>query len=172
MAKNKITALNERIIKLRDELEIQAPTLKSEFDIFKIVIFPKNSSREGEIMDYREANRQYMISNKGEQLPFEIYKQTISDLLDNKKGFYQQTYIRNVYKNASSTADATASTLFEHGYFSEYEYDKFTNMSRINKIKFMQEMGKMMTDRDTRERYSSEQIIEALLDKYNLLDEG
>ena len=170
MSKNKIKSLNERIIKLRDELEIQPPTLKSEFDIFKIVIFPKNSSREGEIMDYQEANRQFMISNKGNQLPFEVYKQTISDLIDSKKGFYQQTYIRNVYNNAASTADATAETLFENGYFSEYEYDKFTNMSRINKIKFMQEMGKMMTDRETKDRYASEQIITALLDKYNLLD--
>lgn len=171
MPSNDITKINERIVKIRDFYGMQPITLKSEFDIMRLVIYPKGSSREGEIMSYNEANRIYQINNNGKSLPLSIYTDVISDITDTEKPFYRETYINYQLSKAKSSAESTAETMNEHGILTDYEFEKIMSLSRMKKIQLMQKLGERLNSVKGTNEYDSDMIISQVLAEFDIIDE-
>lgn len=168
---NRIRNVNRRIQNIKNN-EVQPWTLKSEANIFGLILRPKGSSKEGEILTYKEADFYYRKNNNGTPLPPSTYYEAVEDFLDN---YANKVTVNYAYEQAKEVGLKRITSLLNSGRsFDELDldnvddiiekFDVLINMKAKDFVKFMQELGETLNNLP--KGYSSDQALIEFVDQY------
>lgn len=168
---NRIRNVNRRIQNIKNN-EVQAWTLKPEANIFGLILRPKGSSKEGEVLTYKEADFYYRKNNNGTPLPPSLYYETVEDFLDN---YANRVTVEKAYEEAKEIGvKRLISLVNSNRSFDELDldnvddiiekFDILLNMKPKEFVKFMQQLGETLNNLP--KEYSSDQALIEYIDQY------